>query len=58
VRRVNSTLRITTLAGAILIAATAVSAQPSRHSRRSYVEGVAESAFGNVTVNRTAPSSA
>ena len=49
-RRVNSALRITTLAGAILIAATAVSAQTTPATPdRGYVEGVAESAFGNVT---------
>jgi hypothetical protein len=50
VRRVSSTLRITTLAGAILIAPTAASAQTTPATPdRGYVVGVAESAFGNVT---------
>jgi len=50
VRRVKGTLRITTLAAAILIAATAASAQSTPATPdRGYVVGVAESAFGNVT---------
>jgi opacity protein-like surface antigen len=50
VRRVSRTLHIPTLAVAILIAATTVSAQTtSATADRGYVVAVAESAFGNVT---------
>jgi len=49
VRRADRIGRIASLAGGMLIAASAALAQTTAVADRGYVEGLAESAFGNVT---------